>query len=263
MSERYAQHAWLYDAAFDWDVTEEVAWLCERLGGRPRSLLEPACGSGRILAAFARRGVEVFGVDLSPTMLERARERFAREGIAPPHLVLGDMCALEDVPFPDDIDGAVLPVGTFGYLLTEDQARSHLAGVAARLRPGARYLVQLELSDLASYGPCEPNETTRWDTPRAEGTIRTTVFGRAWDPEKRWEETVTRYEILDGPSAGEVHESVRPMRIWDWASWDSLVRTSGFRQVGAWNGNARGRPALSLGPCLEGELLTWHALERS
>ncbi len=48
----YSDDAELYDIAFDWDLSAEVDWLVERLG-RPRSVLEPGCGSGRMLAALA------------------------------------------------------------------------------------------------------------------------------------------------------------------------------------------------------------------
>src|SRR5438067_530685 len=57
MTRLYTDDAELYDILFDWDVEEEVDWLFERLG-RPASVLEPGCGSGRMLESFARRGVE-------------------------------------------------------------------------------------------------------------------------------------------------------------------------------------------------------------
>jgi hypothetical protein len=59
----YSDDAELYDIAFGWDVGDEVDWLLERLGHHCRHLLEPGCGTGRILDAFASRGVEVVGID--------------------------------------------------------------------------------------------------------------------------------------------------------------------------------------------------------
>ena len=49
----YTDDAELYDIAFEWDIEEEVGWLLERLGS-PRSVLEPGCGSGRMLEPLAR-----------------------------------------------------------------------------------------------------------------------------------------------------------------------------------------------------------------
>ncbi len=82
MTDLYDEHAWLYDAAFSDDVEEEVEWLLDRLGAGVRSLLEPGCGSGRMMPAFARRGIEVVGVDRSEAMLARARTRLHSAGLS-------------------------------------------------------------------------------------------------------------------------------------------------------------------------------------
>jgi SAM-dependent methyltransferase len=58
MTRLYEDHADVYDIAFAWDMGDEVAWMHARLGEGCRSVLEPGCGSGRIVEAFARRGVE-------------------------------------------------------------------------------------------------------------------------------------------------------------------------------------------------------------
>jgi hypothetical protein len=87
LTELYERHAALYDLAFRWDIEAEVDWLLERLGPGCRSILEPGCGSGRVLEPLARRGLEAVGIDRSPAMVELAR---ARRGAAA-EVVLADM----------------------------------------------------------------------------------------------------------------------------------------------------------------------------
>ncbi|HEV8248327.1 MAG TPA: hypothetical protein VGQ15_00005, partial [Gaiellaceae bacterium] len=58
----YADEAELYDIAFGWDVSAEADWLVERLGPDCRTVLEPGCGTGRMLAALAERGLRVTGI---------------------------------------------------------------------------------------------------------------------------------------------------------------------------------------------------------
>lgn len=41
----------------------------------PSSVLDAGCGTGRVAIELARRGVEVVGVDVDPSMLATARER--------------------------------------------------------------------------------------------------------------------------------------------------------------------------------------------
>src|SRR5205807_2664976 len=54
------------------DVHGEAA-LVEFLG--PRTVLDAGCGTGRVAIELARRGFDTVGVDLDPSMLERARSK--------------------------------------------------------------------------------------------------------------------------------------------------------------------------------------------
>jgi magnesium-protoporphyrin O-methyltransferase len=72
-------------------------WLPPDLRGR--RLLDAGCGTGALACAAAERGAEVVGVDLSPTLIDLARERLpdtvtAANGGSVEFLV-GDMAALE------------------------------------------------------------------------------------------------------------------------------------------------------------------------
>ena len=55
--------------------------VLERFGLWPGKVLDLACGEGTFAMAMARRGLRVTGVDLSPEMLDIARERAAKEGL--------------------------------------------------------------------------------------------------------------------------------------------------------------------------------------
>ena len=55
--------------------------VLERFGLWPRSVLDLACGEGTFAVAMANRGLRVTGVDLSPGMLEIARQRAATVGV--------------------------------------------------------------------------------------------------------------------------------------------------------------------------------------
>jgi SAM-dependent methyltransferase len=62
-----------YEAEAAGDVPR-VLDLYDRHGARG-PLLEIGCATGQVLGAFARRGIECFGVDLSPWAVEKARDR--------------------------------------------------------------------------------------------------------------------------------------------------------------------------------------------
>jgi SAM-dependent methyltransferase len=67
-----------YQARFDAlaasgvDVHGEASFVT---GLRPHAVLDAGCGTGRVAIELARRGVEVVGVELDPSMLAVAREK--------------------------------------------------------------------------------------------------------------------------------------------------------------------------------------------
>jgi len=67
-----------------------LGWLPTDLTGR--TLLDAGCGTGALAAALAARGARVVAVDLSPTMVELARQRSSvGDGPATIEFLSGDM----------------------------------------------------------------------------------------------------------------------------------------------------------------------------
>lgn len=137
----------LYDIVFDVGTRREARFLVDahrRYGrSRGRRALEPACGSGRLVAALARLGWRVTGFDLNANMLAHARRRLARAKL-PARLVEAEMAAF-DLPGPFDLAHCL--VSTFKYLLDERSAREHLRRVARSLAPGGIYVLGFHLTD--------------------------------------------------------------------------------------------------------------------
>jgi SAM-dependent methyltransferase len=253
----FVDHTWVYDAAFSWDVGPEVEFLLSRLGPEISSVLEPFCGSGRMFPAFARRGVLVGGVDRSPVMLSRARERMEREGFPGPLLLQGDAAEFE---FDRKFGGAICPINSFAHLPDPASAARHLETVARHLESGGRYLVQLDLRTPELLALDHPEEQGRWEVDDADGRLAARWYVRAYEAETRTEIHVSRFEYLTGERTGEVFEAEHRMRLWDWAEWSALVAASAFTETAAFDGNSADRPPLPVGPGLDGCPLVWHEL---
>ena len=137
-----------YDIVFRGGTSHEADFLEGALWKYgPRSgkrVLEPACGTGRLVAELARRGYRVLGFDQSLPMLSYARRHVRR--VSAQFL----RAQLEQFNVPGRFDLAHCLVGTFKYLLTEHDARLHLESVADALRPGGIYVLGLHLTDYAS-----------------------------------------------------------------------------------------------------------------
>jgi SAM-dependent methyltransferase len=115
---------------------------------RPRRVLEVGCGWGELAEWVGREtGAEVVAVDLSPRMVELARER----GVA---AQVGDVQAL---PFSDGEFDVAIAAWMLYHVPDLDRGLTELARV---LRPGGRLVVStnsrfhlLELRELVGSGP--------------------------------------------------------------------------------------------------------------
>lgn len=134
-----------YDAVFDPLADEEAVFAdaAFRRHGRSRRgrrrVLEPACGSGRILAGLMSRGWEATGFDLNEHMVARAKARLPSARIT--------LQTMQSFRVRGGFDLAVNMVSTFRHLKTDDDALAHLVRVADTLRPGGLFLLGLHVSD--------------------------------------------------------------------------------------------------------------------
>ena len=140
-----------YDIIFDADTVEETDFLetiFDRHGngnGKNRSVLELACGSGRLIREFGTRGWRGAGFDANPRMLAFARDLLEKKKITA--LLWEDRMESFTVPRGKKFDLVHCLVSTFKYLITEDDARASLERVSAALKPGGIFVLGLHLTD--------------------------------------------------------------------------------------------------------------------
>jgi demethylmenaquinone methyltransferase/2-methoxy-6-polyprenyl-1,4-benzoquinol methylase len=113
------------------------------LAGRPRRILDLGCGTGDLTISLARlavKDVEIVGLDYSPTMLSRARQKVIGAGV-------GDKVAFvhgeaTHLPFPDTHFDAVGISFAFRNLTYKNPlCEPHLVEVNRVLKPGGRYVI--------------------------------------------------------------------------------------------------------------------------
>lgn len=173
------ENALYYDMVFDADTPNEAAFLeaVHKRHGQTRGkrMLEPACGSGRLVAAMARRGYSVTGFDLCQPMLDFARDRLRKRKLNA-RLVNAPM---EDFAFSRPFDIAHCLVSSFKHLLTEEAAQAHLRCMANALKPGGLYILALHLTKY-SRRSCERE---RWVGRRRGTEVICNIQG--WPPDRR------------------------------------------------------------------------------
>jgi len=180
-----------------------------------------------ITAARLEPGWTFVAVDPSPPMLELARAALVEHGLA--DRVTVTLGALDDVPRAPPFDAAIM-IGVLHHLPGDAAKRDVLAGLAARLKPGA---------PLVLAGNCRPYDSeptllaawaVRWrmhgagpeevrakmakilqgaEPPRSEAEVARLLDGAGFDPPLRffaslfWAAWMTRRRSTDpAPGAG-------------------------------------------------------------
>ena len=175
-----------YDIIFDQDTTCEAEFLeqvfarhSDIVSSNVIEILEPACGSGRLLHALSRMGHNVTGFDISPAMLEFSKSRLIRSGFEPNLYQMG----MDDFEIARDFDMAFCLVSTFKYLLDEQSARAHLRQVAHHLKEGAIYVLGFHLSDYSKLVP----QREEWNGVRNGTEVECVIDSDPPDPDSRLE----------------------------------------------------------------------------
>ncbi|MFM8252811.1 MAG: class I SAM-dependent methyltransferase [Planctomycetota bacterium] len=172
-----------WEMAFAEDTKPEADFIeacCRKyVSGETRRLLEPACGSGRLVVEMAKRGYQLAGFDLNQPSLDYLQQRLTKLQL-PAYVFAADMA---DFSLKQTFDAAFNTFSTFRLLLTEEQAENHLRCVAAALRPGGIYLLGLHL-----LPPDASEESTeRWRASRGQTTVNYTLRVTSCDRRARRE----------------------------------------------------------------------------
>jgi SAM-dependent methyltransferase len=139
-----------YDAAtsgmHDQSVIDCIVDVLAELAG-DGSALEFGIGTGRIAIPLARRGVEVYGIDMSQAMVARLREKPGGAGIG---VTIGDFA---ETRVPGEFTLTYLVFNTIGNLTTQDAQVACFVNAAEHLRPGGSFVVEVGVPALRLLPP--------------------------------------------------------------------------------------------------------------
>jgi SAM-dependent methyltransferase len=180
-------------------------------------VLELGIGTGRVALPLARRGVRMYGIDLSEAMVSRLRSKPGSEQI---DVTIGDFASTR-------VEGtfslAYLVFNTIMNLTTQDEQVACFRNVAAHLGPDGCFVIEVTLPDLQRLAP---GETIRpfAVTPTRLGFDEYDVVSQGLISHHY---TVTDDEL-------EVHSL--PFRyVWP-AELDLMARLAGLRPRERWSG---------------------------
>jgi SAM-dependent methyltransferase len=225
-----------YDIVFGPDTAWEADFL-ERVMGRHgkaglkgrKRVLEPACGTGRMVIEMGRRGYEGVGFDCNEAMVRYGARRVSRFKELPVSVVTGRM---EGFRVAGKFDAAFCLLSTFKYLLSEEDALACLRGVSGALKPGGVFVMGLHLTD---YGRRRP-EHERWVGESRD--VKVACNTRTWPADRRTrvERIRTRLAVHRGGKLVQRLESGWPARTYDLEQLKRLLgKVEGLEMAGGYD----------------------------
>lgn len=200
-----------YDLVFgsDWkaeyDFLEAVFAAHSKLPrkAKPRRLLEPACGTGRLMYRFGKAGYTVAGNDLNAKAVAFCNQRLKRQQL-PESAVVGDMSDFSLADFKGIkgigaqgsrkglFDAAFNTINSFRHLPSEEAAEGHLRCVADALRPGGLYVLGLHLTP--ARGQPESDEES-WAARRGALSVVSHMWSEGIDRRRRVETVGMSFDV--------------------------------------------------------------------
>lgn len=199
----------------DLDASATVATLAHLAGTGP--VLELGVGTGRIAVPLFQRGLEVHGIDASPAMLAKLRNKENGDHIS---VTLGD---LADVAVAHKYSLVFAVASTFFVLLTQEEQVRCFANVAAHLLPDGVFVLEAYVPGAGVQPHAVSVTSVELDSVKIQVSRH--------DPAR---------QRIDGQAIEFVNGGVRlaPMRVrYAWPSeLDLMARLAGLRLRARWGG---------------------------
>ena len=200
------------------------------------AILELGCGFGRMLAALAKPGRTVVGLELDEGLRALAGDRVA--GLPDVEIVAGDMRTFS---LGRSFDRVLIPHSGIYCLLTEDEVVACLTRARKHLAPGGEIVFDAYLADEFHHNARPEDLEPAEQTPVGEvshGGVRYTVSeSSTWDPDRQRMDVTYAYSGDDGSHHGGL---IRQRYLLS-AQIEPLLRRAGL-DLRAMAGDFDGRP---------------------
>ena len=228
-----------YDAGspemFAPDVLGPTVDLLAGLAGAGPAL-ELAIGTGRVALPLHERGVDVYGIDLSPDMVAQLR---AKPGGDDVEVVIGDFATAAVGP-KGDFTLAYLVFNTIGNLTTQDAQVDAFRNASAHLRTGGTFVIETGVPDLRRLTPGETDIVFHRDAEHVGVDELDVVTQRMVS--HHYNRVGDHYELVSvpfryvWPSELDLMARIAGMRLRDrWAGWTREAFTAESRShVSVW-----------------------------
>jgi ubiquinone/menaquinone biosynthesis C-methylase UbiE len=184
--------------------------------------LEAMSGSGRVQIPLLQRGFKVDGVDSSPAMLTRCKERCAKLTIFPTLYQQN----LTELTLPTKYQIIFIALGSFQLIADKKQALIALERLHAHLQPGGTLLLDIFTPEIA-----QDNERTIHSIPINPHTVLRFTAHYSFDENKRQVQSACVYELVEYGIVQKREEEIMNFIWYTDQELRDLLSQAGFETV--------------------------------
>ena len=180
-----------YDVSFSYDMADELAFINNVFrkfikSDKPK-ILEPACGTGRLLIPLIKKGFDCTGFDLNKNALTYLKHKLEKNSLHA-NIKYDDMINFSS---RKKYDGIYCTVDTFRHILSEKSAIQHLENITKVLKKNGIYILGLHLIPKKK----KVDKVIKWTSKRGRLTVKTIMSMIKLDKKKRRETLEVQLKI--------------------------------------------------------------------
>ena len=243
-----------YDLVYgsDWKAEFQFLTGCFQQFARipVNHVLEPACGTGRLLYRLAASGLQVSGLDLNPHAVDYCNQRLQRKGFQD-RVVCEDMT---DFQLASPVDAGFNMINSFRHLVTHEQAVAHLRCMAEAIKPGGIYVLGIHLTPTEG----EPTDRESWAAQQGHLSVTTELACMDRDPDNRLERFSMTYDIYTPTRRQQLKDSILFRTYTARQFLDLIAEVPGWEIVATYDFHYQLQQPIEVGPTTEDVVYVLH-----
>jgi len=213
-----------YDLSKPEAPADALEFYLRHLDNTDGPVLEPMCGSGRFLIPFLERGIDIDGVDASPSMLQACHARCEKKGLHPKLY----QQFLQEMELPRQYSYTFIPAGSFGLLTNPGDATEGLQRLYRHLLPGGKLILEIETTFAQ---PEAPGKWHEWRLTRPDGAELVFSALPAYDETSQLQHNIHRYQLFINDHLIESEVEYFLLRLYEPTRFQHLLEDAGFTAI--------------------------------
>ncbi len=234
----------LYDAIPAYLARTDIDFYVDTAKRTGGPVLELGCGTGRVLLPIARAGIRIDGVDGSQLMLDRCREKLAKEPADVRERVSLQLRDGAEFSSPTKYPLVIAPFRVFQQLVTVEHQLAFLAAAARHLAPGGWFVFDVFNPSFRALSMDRSGESV--DTPEFTLADGRTLKRTARVPNVRWLDQVSEIELIyyvtEPGKVTKRYVQGLELRWYTRAELDHLLARTGLRATAVYGNFDRSAP---------------------